>query len=69
LQICAAPDHFDEFAAPETEVDMGIVLEDGGVVSVCMFEGFVDIAFEDGGSYTLTIYGIEVFLDCVLFYD
>lgn len=49
LNLVAAADHFDEFAAPEFEVDFFVVSEDRGVVCHCVFEGFVDVAVEDGG--------------------
>lgn len=49
-QIGGALDHLDELAAFELEVGAFVVLEDGGVVGFCVFEGGVDVAAEDLGA-------------------
>lgn len=45
------PDHLDELAAPQTEVDLLVDREDLGVVRIGEFEGLVDVALEDGPAY------------------
>ena len=48
VELVAFPYHFDEFPAPELEIYVFVVAEDGGVVCGRVFEGFIDVAVEDG---------------------
>lgn len=49
-ELVVSAHHFEEFAAAEFKVDLGVVFEDVGVVCFCVLEGLVDIAVEDCGA-------------------
>ena len=49
-ELVVVAHYFEEFAAAELEVDLGVILEDVGVIGFCVFEGFVNVAVEDGGA-------------------
>ena len=50
MQVGALADHLDEFAAAQFEVDVLVLLENGGIVGARVLQRLVDVSVENGSA-------------------